>query len=119
MTITIDNYVEPAGAADQRETPAASNSDSAQGAEATAADAELGVASPITSDAQNGYALTGARADLQQSRGGEGILCQSPASHWDPAVAHGEFRYEHQCTARLIRASSHTRRCRPAVPGRD
>jgi hypothetical protein len=38
---------QPAGAADQRETPAASNSDSAQGAEATAADAELGVASPI------------------------------------------------------------------------
>jgi hypothetical protein len=66
MTITIDNYIEPAGIG-HREAPATSNSDSVHRAEATAADAELGAASTIISGAQNGSALTSARADLQQS----------------------------------------------------
>ena len=27
------------------------------------------------------------------------VRVTNPASHWDPAVAHGEFRYEHQTDA--------------------
>ena len=51
MPITIDNYIEPAGVG-QRETSAVSNSGGVQREEAIAADAELGAANTIISDAQ-------------------------------------------------------------------